>query len=688
MLTELTIALSIFIRSVCCVRTNVTDLVTQSVNVTDLVTQSDAEERCTAFGGLASFEYFSPPPGTSQPWQLQPENVVPQSLNKSLTKLNISENESVWVSGRTNYSGFIAWHICLSSINQDFLVNISVPNSNIYNCSETCKNKTSFFGIKLNECYCVRNIDSRVCTDDDFATGIHIYEIFNDTFTEKQSFQCVQVMYNTNVKYKTSKCSANFQALCTSWRKANEQLICTDQNTTKPVCVYNDSMNWFKNREWCFSHNGKLFPYLYDSTTNFTKPDTWYSLGKFRSFKPVKNAQHNDICLSVTRIGKSYWLEPDQCTETHRYLCNNVSNGDELKTNTTVGTSAKLHQHSTSNTSLTTLNSDTPTTSGFITTSHLGTSAPMPEQSTDTTRFSKLQSTEKNATSTQKSSDISSTSISTLTLSETPKLSTSITHDDKGTFLTSEKARNTASTHAFADISITKLFTSFEERPTTIGINGTQNRTTENNNFVAIVVGAVVGTVCLVVVILVVTCIVCRTRKSPQKSSQTLSKNTFSQETSNINDRPSFYQPSKTTSSPFAMLQETEQNLNVTLHYEEVSLSSFMPDSEKVKTAENIYDHTNTGPASSKSGLKSSKSLEGDVPARVYDRLGNLKRSDYDTTRINPSNNPSVTIVSSADEDTVNTGGCNAYDTLGKKMRLEAVDNGNTYNKLSEINKK
>ncbi|KAH3692724.1 hypothetical protein DPMN_193878 [Dreissena polymorpha] len=75
--------------------------------LTDKVTQPEAKEKSKARGGLVSFEHFNPPPGTSHD-RREPPKKMPEDLNITLHLLNITEGESVWVSGRANYSDYVA----------------------------------------------------------------------------------------------------------------------------------------------------------------------------------------------------------------------------------------------------------------------------------------------------------------------------------------------------------------------------------------------------------------------------------------------------------------------------------------------------------------------------------------------------------------------------------------------------
>ncbi|KAH3704849.1 hypothetical protein DPMN_079910 [Dreissena polymorpha] len=293
-----------------------------------MLTQQEAEERCEAHGGLALFENFKPSPGTRYP-RLKHEKRLPEYINWSLTELDVNEGESVWVSGKARYSGFVAWHSCQNKLGNPFKTNI--PDNNIYNCWKKCNFKEfDFIGLSMQTCYCIRETDlnSNFCSDTDDSNNIQVYrKLRNELFSGNETFQCAQVVINERVHYKTDKCSARFPGLCT-------QLI-NDKHTLK-CGKFSDPKNWVDNNDRCIENNGKLLPYLFQEYENYIKGNTRYSIGAFRSFQAIySRVQFNDLpCLSITRVGNTFWLEPENCLSKRGYLCNNITvlNGASTKT--------------------------------------------------------------------------------------------------------------------------------------------------------------------------------------------------------------------------------------------------------------------------------------------------------------------------------------------------------------------
>ncbi|KAH3704864.1 hypothetical protein DPMN_079925 [Dreissena polymorpha] len=290
-----------------------------------LVKQSVAEQRCGAYGGLASFEYFNPPPVTGQIKHEQ--KPLPTNIQKSIEYLNITEGESVWISGNANYSTtFLTWHSCQKTITK-YAYKEQSKDTSIYTCVNECEIlKTDMIGFKGNICYCLEDedLDNNYCTSAQINQGIHVYSTVNTTIKNKRH-PCTQIMYSNGFEYSSVKCSAKVHGICKN--RMNGLLLCETKNTnnTLSICVFNEPFTWPEQSQFCLTHNGQLSSHWNDEIRKYIDINTPYALGIFRAFKASNNKTEN--CLSVTRVDDGFWLEPEECTKTLRFLCNGNING-------------------------------------------------------------------------------------------------------------------------------------------------------------------------------------------------------------------------------------------------------------------------------------------------------------------------------------------------------------------------
>ncbi|KAH3704847.1 hypothetical protein DPMN_079908 [Dreissena polymorpha] len=297
--------------------------------VEDKVTYFEAKEKCTAFTGLASFEHFNPLPGTRY-HEHGPEKVLPDYLKREINELNIQEGESVWVSGTALYCQSLFWRTCLNSLNFNPKT-ITINGMDLHECSTTCGNK-QYMGIQEDRCYCINEeetLSSKYCNSTQFKTGVHIYKKVHQD-AQNLPFQCT-IISGTNHKEASDKCSAHHPAICTTLDDTI-QISCSNAATDDKVCVLNGSNNWLHNRNLCWRSNGKLIPYWYQAAENKIKTNVSYTIGKFRLFTPVENTNFTEYdkadnlhCLSVTLVAGDLWLEPEDCSEKRRYLCNGLN---------------------------------------------------------------------------------------------------------------------------------------------------------------------------------------------------------------------------------------------------------------------------------------------------------------------------------------------------------------------------
>ncbi|KAH3704848.1 hypothetical protein DPMN_079909 [Dreissena polymorpha] len=302
------------------------------------VTQSVAEERCSGLGGLASFEHFNPPPGTRYQGH-GPEKEVPEHLKRQLNELNVLEGESIWVSGIAEYGRFIGWQFCVNSLDVNTKTT-PINDTDIHECSKKCSSKStnSYFGIQQGLCYCLnRNpyFSNKSCTDEQSKSYIHIYVSESDTVADRTPFQCY---LSSPERDFSDKCSAHHPAVC---RPIDDKqtLNCPENAINNNVCWSNNSKNFVDHRNMCWRSNGRLY---------FREKDEYGFNSLFRTFEAVANQEKSDYtpCLTITRVGGSWWLEPDNCTMKRRYLCNNTEtknkfNGTENNANEIISNHTK-----------------------------------------------------------------------------------------------------------------------------------------------------------------------------------------------------------------------------------------------------------------------------------------------------------------------------------------------------------
>ncbi|KAH3704862.1 hypothetical protein DPMN_079923 [Dreissena polymorpha] len=214
-----------------------------------LVTQSEAVRKCSEHGGVASFEYLNPPPGTEH-LEPEPKKYVPARLQRLLTELNIRDGESIWVSGRPVFSDFIDQISCQTSLNPAFYKKFTLPENNLYTSWDKCKHMSETFRLNLTDCYCINVLESAFFKNDQDKTGIQLYSIINySVFNRMAPFQCVLMTYTNgnSIKHSTNKCSVTNPGICVIRLTDKQTLTCANVTDKDDMCVFNESRTWAEN---------------------------------------------------------------------------------------------------------------------------------------------------------------------------------------------------------------------------------------------------------------------------------------------------------------------------------------------------------------------------------------------------------------------------------------------------------
>ena len=296
----------------------------------------------------------------------------------------LNDGQSAWIEGSVIFSPFLNWIGCFinhESLRENaFDKKFSINNRSLYFCQRTCTDGfISYIGVSDRTCFCFQRIPYTLlkvyssmcdlkCSNYSFEScgGRHTLSLYR-----KQLYTTETIPYPGQCMYMTVTEARGFVKNATSClaqptKPKIAKYVCMKQ--TKETCgnyenilydycpVIEESTTWLNASENCHLYNGQLlFPtiYSYDVQSALLTVDFGTSLwlGAYRTFAPThKNDSNLDkkACLAVTRIGYSFYVETDICSEKKLFICKPFHNDSNIIRTTVTGGTGYLTTQRTS----------------------------------------------------------------------------------------------------------------------------------------------------------------------------------------------------------------------------------------------------------------------------------------------------------------------------------------------------
>ena len=296
----------------------------------------------------------------------------------------LNDGQSAWIEGSFIFSPFLNWIGCFinhESLRENaFDKKFSINNRSLYFCQRTCTDGfISYIGVSGRTCFCFQRIPYTLlkvyssmcdlkCSNYSFEScgGRHTLSLYR-----KQLYTTETIPYPGQCMYMTVTEARGFVKNATSClaqptKPKIAKYVCMKQ--TKKTCgnyenilydycpVIEESTTWLNASENCHLYNGQLlFPtiYSYDVQSALLTVDFGTSLwlGAYRTFAPThKNDSNLDkkACLAVTRIGYSFYVETDICSENKLFICKPFHNDSNIIRTTVTGGTGYLTTQRTS----------------------------------------------------------------------------------------------------------------------------------------------------------------------------------------------------------------------------------------------------------------------------------------------------------------------------------------------------
>lgn len=333
------------------------------------VNRNSAEEICTQYGGLLSYQFLLDDKSCQQYRSYD---------------INLSDGESAWVAENVNYSKFVSWQGCYSEVDGDVKATNISTGQNIYMCLSLCKDEpdTNFIGLGANDCRCMTDRDLKNskpptepgCGDWDnytvmpgsanitmnnfnpYGKNIPVYKIHEhvgmtwDVPFDKSFGQCIYLtkltdgLNNFTIKQGTSSCYSKEEMKANGFICLSEQPFPND-TCTSFYCVKSNTLNWLEaNKECRHALNGNLTSSIANITEEMKSNmqiNIRYWTGIFRDFMIVSETPRTSdtqVCLSVRNNSNRLVFEPNDCSEQKQVLCDkpfgkdDITNDSESKT--------------------------------------------------------------------------------------------------------------------------------------------------------------------------------------------------------------------------------------------------------------------------------------------------------------------------------------------------------------------
>ena len=278
---------------------------------------------------------------------------------------DLDNGQSAWIEGRAIFSPFLNWIGCFrndSSLRQyEFDIFQSEKENMLYVCQRKCKYYFhGFIGVTVQSCFCFPRLlgllsrvsvsaCSRRCSNFSFEScggqnSLSLYQRNWGRFSRRpipSAGQCLYI-YAPNSAISVSEPRA---ISCLSSPHAIMHYICVQE--TAPNCSkFSDfgdhctfiktSASWFDAIEDCQTRGFYLF---FDVDTIFflsnvrsvlrsCKTCNYIWLGVYRTFLPTYKTdrlQDPNACLSVRKVGESFYIETDNCWARKTFRCKQIS---------------------------------------------------------------------------------------------------------------------------------------------------------------------------------------------------------------------------------------------------------------------------------------------------------------------------------------------------------------------------
>lgn len=298
----------------------------------------------------------------------------------------LNDGQSAWIEGSVIFSPFLNWIGCFinheSLRENSFDKKFSLNNRSLYFCQRKCTNGfISYVGVSDRTCFCFQRLPYTLlkvyssmcdlkCSNYSFEScgGNHTVSLYR-----KQLYTIETIPYPNQCMYMTVtearglvKNATSCLAQPTNPKAA--KYVCMKQ--TKKTCgnyetilhdycpVIEESSTWLNASVNCQFYNGQLlfstiYSYEVQSALSTVDFGTSLWLGAYRTFAPThKNDSNRDknACLAATRIGYSFYVETDICSENKLFICKPFHNDSNIiRTTVTGGTGYSTTQRTPEN---------------------------------------------------------------------------------------------------------------------------------------------------------------------------------------------------------------------------------------------------------------------------------------------------------------------------------------------------
>lgn len=287
---------------------------------------------------------------------------------EALEYLNdLEDGQSAWIEGRAIFSPFLNWIGCFkndSSLRQYEFNTFQVEKKNIlYVCQHKCRYYLrGYIGVTIQNCFCFPWLLDRLnrvsfsncsmrCSNFSFEScgghnALSLYQRDMSHFSNRPRASAGQCMYMymyapTSVLLVSEPRSISCLSPLSPPHHAIVHYICvqkTGHNCSKfgdnfgESCIFiNASTSWFDAIEECQSRGGNL---LFDDSSTILndvrsvlqncKNCSYFWLGVYRTFLPTYKTdglQDTNACLSVRKVGESFYIVTDNCFARKTFRC-------------------------------------------------------------------------------------------------------------------------------------------------------------------------------------------------------------------------------------------------------------------------------------------------------------------------------------------------------------------------------
>ena len=278
---------------------------------------------------------------------------------------DLDNGQSAWIEGRAIFSPFLNWIGCFkndSSLRQyEFNIFQEEKRNMLYVCQHKCRYYyNGFIGVTIQSCFCFPWLVDRLrrvslstcgmrCSNFSFEScggqnSLSLYQRDMGHFSNRPRSSAGQCLY----MYAPNSVLLVYEPRATSCitsHHATVHYICvkkTAQNCSKFAdnfgehCIFiKASTSWFDAIKECQIRGGNL---LFDpdiilskdvrSLLQSCKICLYIWLGVYRTFLPTYKTdrlQDANACLSVRKLGETFYIETDNCSEKKVFRCNQIS---------------------------------------------------------------------------------------------------------------------------------------------------------------------------------------------------------------------------------------------------------------------------------------------------------------------------------------------------------------------------